>query len=396
MPVTKKAPVAKKTAAKGKGTAKPRAPRKAAPVAPPATIQVTRPQKGSPTSWRTVMAEKLVPVNNGFGSWDGFLFGEFTEIGQKCLNMADHVSLDEALVRGGANFDVGMVPASYTAQGYPLLQVEGHNVTYRTDTGEALGVVGNGYTPFQNRLALGVAHDIDVASRSGDVPGVPEGGNFIGLAQIDNGRQVAAIYALPALSIGEGEEVIPVLLIWTSHDGSRACEVQFVPVRVACFNGNLWHVEGSSSIYRVKHTVNGPARLAAASDALAEGSNFFALWAAEASALASAKIDLAQADAYLAAIVEDKGKGKKADTIRLKTIDAIRARYLHSENLQNVQGTKYALLQAVSEYADYDHRTRVVDSGNMTVEAKDAQLRFLRATSAHPLKSAAHRILVAA
>ena len=385
MPVTKKAP------AKGKAPAKPRVRRPAAPKPPAAPVGVQVSVKGDPSSWSTVMAEKLVAVNNGFGAWDGFLFGEFTEIGQRCLNLADHVTLDNALARGGADFLVGMVPAKFTPVGEtsPTLMVPGHNVTYREDTGEALGVVGNGYTVLQNRTALAVADSIDVANHGE--------GNFIGLASIDNGRQIAAIYALPQMTIGQDEEVLPVLLIWTSHDGSRACEVQFVPVRVACFNGNLWHVEGTSSIFRVKHTATAETRLKAASDALSEGNAFFTQWANEAAAMVAAQIDVAQADAYLARIVPEANKGQKADTIREKVIGAIRARYLHSDNLQNVQGTKYGLLQAVAEYVDYDHRTRVVDKDDgMSVETRDSQLRFLRATSTHPLKTAAHRILVAA
>jgi phage/plasmid-like protein (TIGR03299 family) len=335
------------------------------------------------------MAEKLVPVNNGFGSWEPILFGSFTEIGQRCLNMADHVGLDEALKRGGADFGVGMVPVSYSADGYPLLQVAGQNVTYRQDTGEALGVVGNGYTVVQTRMAMGVADSIDAAT-GGE-------GNFIGCATVDNGRQIAAIYALPALTIGTDEEVLPLLIIWTSHDGSRAVEIRFLPMRVACWNGNMWHVEGTSSVVRVKHTRTAEARLSVASDALAVGNAFFTEWARQAKVAAAAKIDITQADAYLAQIVVDREKGQKADTIREKTIAAIRAKYLHTPDLQNLVGTKYGLLQATSDYVDHDLRTRVVDKDDgMTAEARDSQLRFLRATSHHYLKDNAARILLAA
>jgi len=340
--------------------------------------------------WRAVVEEGLVPINNGFGSWDKFLFGKFDAVGQHCLDMADHMSLDAAMERAGVNFEVGMTPALYAPAGESL-PIPGRFATYRMDTLEVLGDVGDGYAIVQTRQAFGVAEAIDFAARESGQPGA-----FIGMAPVDNGRQIAAIYALPRLQLGQDEQVLPVCLIWTSHDGSRAIEVTFVPVRVACFNGNLWHVEGQSSIYRVKHTVNAENRLVMANEALSKGSDFFAAWADEASSLYAAKIDNERARDLLLQIVPDPDKTQKAQTIAERTRDAILSTYLHSTDLQNVQGTKWGLLQAVAAYVDHEHRTRVVDKGRLEPEAQADQLRFLRAVNAHPLKTAAHAVLLAA
>jgi len=335
------------------------------------------------TTFADVAREHLVPVNNGFGSWEGFLFGEFDSVGQRCLNMADHLTLDAAMERANVNYHVSMYPAQCETPNGTII-VPDRFVTVRDDTNTALGTVGAGYTVVQTRDAFGVAEAIDIASEGK--------GNFIGMAEMETGNKIAALYAMPALTLGTDEQVLPVCLIWTSHDGSRAIEVTFVPVRLACFNGNLWHVKGSSAVYKVKHTVTAENRLAIATESLAQGSKFFADWQKEATKLLKAKLSRANAMKFLELLVPEPEKTVKASTIAEKVRESILARYTHSPNLENVRDTKWGMLQAVAEYVDYDHRTRIVDDGRDT-EVQENELRFLRAVSNHPLKESAHKIL---
>lgn len=344
-------------------------------------------QTANQVTWSDVMAEKLVPLNNGLGSWDGFLFGDFTEVGQECLANADHLSLADALTRGGADFNVGKYPMQVETPGGKLI-VPDRFVTVREDTWQPLGPVGAGYQVVQTAKAMAVAEAVDISAGS-------DGMGFIGFTMLDNGARMAAIYALQPLDIGKDEQVLPVILIWTSHDGTKAVELTFVPIRLACFNGNMWHVQGQSSVYKVKHTATADARLATAAEGLAQGSTFFAEWQSEAARLVKSRWSREKAEAFLMELVPDPEKTQKAATIAEKTRDAILARYTNSPNLQNVKGTRYAMLQAVAEYVDFDHRTRVVDDGRED-DSQRAELMWLRSVGSHPLKERAHALLTAA
>jgi phage/plasmid-like protein (TIGR03299 family) len=345
--------------------------------------------KPKATGFAAVTSEHLVPINNGFGSWDGFLFGEFDEVGQKCLNLAAHLTLDEALKRANLDYNVGRYQATADIGNGQHIIVPDKFVTVREDTHEALGVVGAGYEVFPYRDAFAPAAALDTASNG-------EGG-FIGAAELDGGKRAACIYALPPLSLGRDEEVIPIVLVWSSQDGSKAIELTFVPVRVACFNGNLWHEKGQSAVYRVKHTRTAEARLEVATDGLAQGSEFFAQWAEEAKGLLKARINLKAARALIESVFEPvEGKGDKAKTIAEKNVDAVLARYQNAPDAQNIKGTKYGVLQAFAAYVDYDHRTRLVTSGTDDEGQKENELRFLRSVNAHPIKDRARAALLAA
>jgi hypothetical protein len=91
-------------------------------------------------------------------------------------------------------------------------------------------------------------------------------------------------------------------------------------------------------------------------------------------------------------------KQQKAATIAEKKREAIRARYLHSPDVQNLPMGGYRLLQAVAEYVDREGRTRVVDDGRQDDEGvtQKTELDWLRAVQPHKDKEEAKRLILAA
>lgn len=99
----------------------------------------------------------------------------------------------------------------------------------RSDNAEVLGVVGNDYTPLQNRDAFKF---FDPLISSGflqyETAGALGAGEIIWV--------LAKIKSRPLFVINGKDEVNKYLLLSSSHDGSSAVSIKFTPIRVVCQN----------------------------------------------------------------------------------------------------------------------------------------------------------------
>ena len=107
------------------------------------------------------------------------------------------------------------------------LVVPSHKALVRSTDLSLLGVVGAQYTPFQNRHAV---EWFEPLMADGTVK-VETAGSLQG------GRKVwvQGRYAEPE-EIGDGDAVIPYLLLATGHDGTLSLFISNTPVRVVCWN----------------------------------------------------------------------------------------------------------------------------------------------------------------
>ena len=127
-------------------------------------------------------------------------------------------------------------------------------MTYRyhpkTSKAEALGVVGNRYTPVQNLEAFEFLNN--VADESGAV--------FETAGSIDNGRKVFMTMKMPnGLQIGKVDNIDLYLMAWNTHDGTSSFTVMVTPIRVVCQNTLTAAINNAKSSYTLRHTpkVNG-------------------------------------------------------------------------------------------------------------------------------------------
>ena len=101
-------------------------------------------------------------------------------------------------------------------------------VVRQSDT-SCLGVVGNKYTPVQNREAFTFMDNIvDSGEAKYETAGALDGGKVIWILM--NLKNVEGITNV------NGDDIAPYMLLSNSHDGSSALKVTMTPVRVVCQN----------------------------------------------------------------------------------------------------------------------------------------------------------------
>lgn len=144
-------------------------------------------------------------------------------LGQQLTAGAD---IETWVREAGLEWDVALAPVLFQ-HGEVTSAVEGRRVTYRTDTGAPLGIVGDDYRVVQPRAVVEWFRDLTEAGGfTLDVAGSLNGGRRVwALAQVGEGATV----------IGQ-DEVRPYLLLATSFDGTMSTTAKFTAIRVVCNN----------------------------------------------------------------------------------------------------------------------------------------------------------------
>lgn len=116
--------------------------------------------------------------------------------------------------------------------------------TYRTDTKQILGVVGNRYSIVQNSTAFDF---FDTVIGQGHA-------RYETAGALGIGETIFVTAKLPSMDVAN-DEVEKYLLFTNSHDGSSAVTVMYTPVRVVC-NNTLTAALSSRSTYKktFRHT----------------------------------------------------------------------------------------------------------------------------------------------
>jgi phage/plasmid-like protein (TIGR03299 family) len=271
---------------------------------------------------------------------------------------------------------------------YQLLRlaVPRHVANVRSDTRGVLGVVGEGYEPFQNAAAFAFCDAITDSGRA----------HWIGAGATRGGARVHALMRLDReIRIGgtEGEDVLPLLCFRNGHDGGLAVTVSVAPFRLACLNGMLLPLEGAQRTWKARHTANVEAKLADARRTLGIAWRYYDELEALGGRLIRERMDAGEFERFLGRLVplpeprEDATSGGRAVRNVERAREAIRTAYRATPDLEHVRGTRWGALQAVTAYVDHVQPTR------QTAGRSHAEARFERATEAQPLKDRALELL---
>ena len=140
---------------------------------------------------------------------------------------AKGTTAEEVLANAGLDFEVRKAPSGYRSHKGDFIPHKGHSITYRTDTGAALGSVGSTYKVYQNIDALKV---FDRLVGEGKV-------EYDRIGMIDGGRKMFASMKMPeGFTVAGWDDIDQYLYMVTSHDGSTG--VRYIPanVRLGCTN----------------------------------------------------------------------------------------------------------------------------------------------------------------
>ena len=164
------------------------------------------------------------------------------------IDISKASSIQEALELTKLNYEVGITPL----YGFPndIKQKVNHSATFRTDTSEILGVVGNRYTVVQNSEMFDLIKTITDNE---------EGLEWVTGGYYNNGGKVFVSVKLPKtirLKDNPNDIIENYLLFSSSHDGSGSITVALTPLRVVCQNILRSAINNASTKWVFKHTKN--------------------------------------------------------------------------------------------------------------------------------------------
>ena len=261
-----------------------------------------------------------------------------------------------------------------------------HVANVRSDTRAVLGVVGEGYEPLQNRSAFAFCDGITDSGRA----------HWIGAGSTRGGARVHALMRLDReVRIGgvEGEDILPLLCFRNGHDGGLAVTVSVAPFRLACLNGMLLPLATAQRTWKARHTAHVEAKLADARRTLGIAWRYYDQLEELGARMIGERIGEGEFERFLARLVPlpepkpDRSEGGRAVRNAERVREAIRTAYRAAPDLDDIRGTRWGALQAVTAYVDHTQPTR------QTAGRTHAEARFERATEPQPLKDRALELL---
>ncbi|UYQ92180.1 DUF945 domain-containing protein [Chitinophaga horti] len=177
------------------------------------------------------------------------------------------------------------IPAGINTDGVftqeQVIKVPDRFATVRTDTYQALGVVGKDYNVFQNREAFDF---MDSLIADGSV-------SYETAGALGNGERIFATATIPGeIVVGKDDEIKLYLFLSTSHDGSGAITIGYTPVRIVCANTLNAAMQQSRNIIKIQHFPSAKAKLSQAHQILNLTSKLTPLYADHFNAMAKAII----------------------------------------------------------------------------------------------------------
>lgn len=265
------------------------------------------------------------------------------------LATLSRVTAFEALHRDKVDFTVEKTPI-YLPTGR-VIPKQWANV--RTDTGAALGIVGDRYQVIQNQSGLDL---FDVAAQQGAIE--------YGKAGTFKGGAITWLQAKLSGSLSiAGDEVAKYLLLANSHDGSGALRILLTPIRVMCRNTLAMALRADVGM-SIRHTLSADAKVKLAIAAVESAGHAYAQFSDVANGLHSRRLTHSQVRAYVDAVFPapaDEKASTRLENTRSKVIDLVD----NGQGHYAIRGTAWAAYNAVAEYTDHHRATRGDESNRL-------------------------------
>ena len=286
-------------------------------------------------------------------------------LAQHIFGEEEHVTtaemLDAALLSG---WDVRLeeiaVPEGYNAHKSAFWVVR--NNPFDKAQRDVLGTVGERYRTYQNEDLFAFGDSI-----------LDGGAVWESAGSIKNGTKVFGSLRLPKEMVldpqGRADRVNTYLLVTTSHDGSSSVKAITTPVRVVCQNTLSIALSGAKVSFNIRHSATVKDRAADARKALGLSFSYLDTFQEEMQQLIQTEIDAYTMNQVIKALYPepDKDAAKVAVTKHENKIDTIYQLYTQSPTCENIKGTAWGLLNALTERLDYYRSGRKgTDEGILT------------------------------
>ena len=285
------------------------------------------------------MASEIIPGVDSMALAQGAWHDYGTVIGR-------NMTYAEALPAAGLDWTARLAPVTaLTTTG--VSEVATHRATYRSDTGDVLGIVGADYQPHQPAELLELARlTVDAA---------PSDAQVEVLGSLRGGRTVFITIALPDEVNIAGDVHVPRLVWATSMDGTLATRAVATFVRAVCMNTLRASFRGARTSWAARHTSSLAGRTDDARRALQLVWNVSDTFRQEVEALTSQTITDREVAAVLTAMwPDDPAATPRTRDSASRRREQIRRMYQHDPRVAGWHGTAYGLVQAVSTWELWD------------------------------------------
>ena len=268
------------------------------------------------------------------------------------VRVAEAVSASEAIKLAGLEWEVGTDDVR-TVVGAPC---DGFKATVRRDTGRVLGIVGDDWTPLQNRDGFAFLDSIGKGALKYESAGA-----------LGNGERVWIMAQLPGLvEIAKDDTIARYLLFCMGHDGRMGIRAMASPRRVVCENTlqmALGHAErakfGSAErgIF-IRHSSRVEARAKEAARVLGTAVNLYEAVVKGYRAMAAKPISDTQAADYFVAVYPDDPEAN--DNLRRRAVREHFATLYHGDtpDQRPIRGTVWGAYNAVTRWETHEHTCR--------------------------------------
>ena len=259
----------------------------------------------------------------------------------------DPATARETIAAAGLDYDVRMINLT-TTDGIPVPQ---KRAVVRTDTNDVLGVVGGNYVPVQNRQAFDFLDAV-----------VADGGlRYHTAGALRKGERIWLLAKLPGqIRVRFSEDVTEkYLLLSNSHDGSSALRVHYTSIRVVCSNTlSLAGREGQGEGIAIRHQGDLASKVRKAQDVLGLARRYFDDLEGKMDLMARHYPSYAQVSAYFKNLYPDPEEGNPSRSQNVR--DELFRLFENGkgQEIPEIRGTSWAVLNAVTEYVDHLRPTR--------------------------------------
>ncbi len=254
----------------------------------------------------------------------------------------ENLTSADAIKAAGLDWEVKRATVEY-ATNDGMKQDPNNVVNYRADTGESLGVVGDGYRILQNKEAF---------SFFDAIVGVKEA-MYHTAGALGKGERVWLLAKLPGYIRTVGDDVTEkFLLLSNSHNGSSAVNIMFTPIRVVCQNTLNVALKGGNKV-SVRHTLNMAMGIDAIRQELGIVNERFRMFEEASQKLAVTELTSEAFKNYVKStgIVPVELESTRAKNIMLEVSRLFE--YGKGADMKGAKGTAWGAFNAVVEYVDH-------------------------------------------
>jgi phage/plasmid-like protein (TIGR03299 family) len=260
-------------------------------------------------------------------------------LGNELVNPA---TARDAIESAGLDFTVVKRPMKEFVEPSDAADVFDRWVTVRTDTGDVLGIVGDGYEPVQNRDAFTFFDNLVGADEA-----IYETAGTLG-----KGERIWILAKLPGFIKVHGKDIVSkYLLLSNSHDGSSLVRVKLTPIRVVCNNTLTAALKGGGEI-NIRHTSNAAEDMKQALSLLELTNSLYEQLDAVFNRMALTKISEKQLLDYVKALVPDGDEGEGNEKNQ-GIVQSCLELHESGQGADLSRGTLWGAFNSVTEYTDH-------------------------------------------